>query len=142
VAAGEAFTREQHERLERARRGAESQTGMRFWLRVGELDTDPRLEAEHLLANLVETTREAAVLLLVAPGARRVEIMTTQAARRRISDQAAGLVVLTMTSALGVGDLIGAIVNAFRQLSDAAGRVPDGGPGQPVDGVLEAAPHY
>jgi hypothetical protein len=141
VAAGEAFTREQHDRLERARRDAESQTGMRCWLRVGELEIDPRLEAEHLLANLVETTREAAVLLLVAPGARRVEIMTTQAARRRISDQAAGLVVLTMTSSFAVGDLIGGIVNAFRQLSDAAGRAPDGVPGQLVDGVLEAAPH-
>jgi Domain of unknown function (DUF5130) len=126
VAVGEAFTREQHDRLERARRGAESETRIRFWLRVGELATDPHLEAEHLLANLVPSLREEAVLILVAPGARRVEIMTTHPARRRISDQAAGLVVLTMTSAFAVGDLVGGIVNAFRQLAAAAGR-PAGG---------------
>jgi uncharacterized membrane protein len=122
VAAGEAFTREQHERIERARRAAEAQTGIRFWLRVGDFDRDPRLEAEHLLTNLVDTPREPAVLILVAPGTRVVEIMTTHAAKRRITDQAAGLVVLTMTSAFGVGDLVGGLVNGLRQLADAAGR--------------------
>ena len=122
MAAGEAFTREQHERIERARRAAEGQTGIRFWLRVGEFDRDPRLEAEHLLTNLVDSTRDPAVLILVAPGTRVVEIMTTPAAKRRITDQAAGLVVLTMTSAFGVGDLVGGLVNALRQLADAAGR--------------------
>ena len=122
MAAGEAFTREQHERLERARRAAEAQTGVRFWLRVGELDGDPHLAAEQLLANLVDSPRDQGVLMLVAPGARRVEIMTTHTARRRITDQAAGLVVLTMTSSFSVGDLVGGIVNAFRQLADAAGK--------------------
>ncbi|HEX4018286.1 MAG TPA: DUF5130 family protein [Frankiaceae bacterium] len=122
MAAGEAFTREQHERIERARRAAEGQTGMRFWLRVGEFDRDPKLEAEHLLTNLIDGPRDSAVLILVAPGSRVVEIMTTHAAKRRITDQAAGLVVLTMTSSFGVGDLVGGLVNALRQLADAAGR--------------------
>jgi uncharacterized membrane protein len=134
VAAGEAFTREQHERIERARRAAEGQTGMRFWLRVGEFDRDPKLEAEHLLANLVENPRDAAVLILVAPGTRVVEIMTTHSAKRRITDQAAGLVVLTMTSAFGVGDLVGGLVNALRQLADAAGRRAQEG-SLAIDGV-------
>lgn len=122
VAAGEAFTREQHDRLEQARRSAEAQSAIRFWLRVGEIDADPRLEAERLLVNLVENPHDAGVLILVAPGARRVEIMTTPTARRRITDQAAGLVVLAMTSSFAVGDLVGGIVNAFRQLADAAGK--------------------
>ncbi|HEX4432307.1 MAG TPA: DUF5130 family protein [Frankiaceae bacterium] len=134
MAAGEAFTREQHERIERARRAAEGQTGMRFWLRVGEFDRDPKLEAEHLLANLVENPRDAAVLILVAPGTRVVEIMTTHSAKRRITDQAAGLVVLTMTSAFGVGDLVGGLVNALRQLADAAGRRAQEG-SLAIDGV-------
>jgi hypothetical protein len=122
VAAGEAFTREQHERIERARRGAQSQTGIRFWLRVGEVDGNFRLAAEHWLANLIDSPHDEAVLLVVAPGARRVDVMTTQFAKRRITDQAAGLAVLTMTSAFAVGDLIGGIVNGLRQLSDAAGQ--------------------
>jgi len=141
VAAGEAFTREQHERLERARRVAEAETGLRFWLRVGECDAGPRLDAEHLLANLVETPREAGVLILVAPGARRVEIMTTQSARRRITDQAAGLVVLTMTSSFAVGDLIGGIVSAFRQLADAAGRPADADTVVSEQAQLEGSAH-
>jgi hypothetical protein len=126
MAAGEAFTREQHDRIERARRSAESQSGLRFWVRVGEFENNPKLEAEHLLVNLVDSTREPAVLILVAPGSRRVEIKTTQSGRRRITDQAAGLAVLTMTSAFAVGDLVGGIVNALRQLADAAGRPPEG----------------
>jgi uncharacterized membrane protein YgcG len=134
VAAGEAFTREQHERLERARRAAEAQTGVRFWLRVGDFEGDARLEAEHLLANLVESTREPAVLILVAPGKRILEIMTTQAAKRRITDQAVGLVVLTMTSAFAVGDLVGGMVNGLRQLADAAGRAAASD--HAIDGVL------
>ena len=141
MAAGEAFTREQHERLERARRGAETETGIRFWLRVGELDTDPRLQAEHLLANLVQSPRDEAVLILVAPGARRVEIMSTHSARRRITDQAAGLVVLTMTSSFAVGDLIGGIVNAFRQLADAAGRPADSDTVVSERAALEGSAH-
>jgi hypothetical protein len=52
--------------------------------------------------------------------------MTTQTAGRRITDHAAGLVVLSMTSAFAVGDLVGGIVNGLRQLSDAAGRPPVG----------------
>ncbi len=137
--AGEAFTREQHDRLERARRGAESQSGMRFWLRVGEVERSLHLEAEHLLANLVESTREPAVLILVAPGSRQVEIMTTQAARRRLTDQAVGLVVLTMTSSFGVGDLVGGIVNGLRQLADSAGRPAEEPLGHPAVGVLESS---
>lgn len=121
MAAGEAFTREQHERIERSRRAAEAQTGLRFWVRVGDFDRDPRLEAEHLLANLTENTRDPGVLILVAPGVRIVEIMTTAAAKRRITDQAAGLAILTMTAAFGVGDLVGGLVNGLRQLADAAG---------------------
>ena len=62
------------------------------------------------------------MLILVARGARRVEIMTTHAGRRRITDHAAGLVVLTMTSSFSVGDLVGGLVNGFRQLADAAGK--------------------
>lgn len=124
MAAGdsEAFTSDQRERVERARRAAEEQTGVRFSIRVGGLDGDPRLEAERLLVNIADSPREPAVLILLAPGERRVEVMTSPGARRRVSDHAAGLAVLTMTSSFGVGDLVGGLVNGLRQLADAAGR--------------------
>ena len=47
--------------------------------------------------------------------------ITGSAAARRLPDRACALAVLAMTSRLGSGDLVGAIVNGLRQMSDAAG---------------------
>ena len=122
MARSEAFSAAQRERLERALAAAEEQTGLRFSLRVGPVESEPRLQAERLLAHIADSPRDAVVLLMVAPGERRVEVMTTPAARRRITDHAAGLAVLSMTSTFAVGDLVGGIVSGIRQLADAAGR--------------------
>lgn len=112
---------EQRERIEQARRQAEQATGMRFWVRIGPFSMDPRIETERLLTNLIDEPHEAGVLILLSPGERRLEIMTTAAAKRRLSDQSVGLAVLTMTSSFGVGDLVGGLLNGLRQLSDSAG---------------------
>lgn len=122
MARSEAFSAAQRERLERAVAAAEEQTGMRFSLRVGPVEPEPRLQAERLLAHIADSPRDAAVLVMVGPGERRVEVMTTPAARRRVTDHAAGLAVLSMTSTFAVGDLVGGIVSGIRQLADAAGR--------------------
>jgi uncharacterized membrane protein YgcG len=79
------------------------------------------MEAERLLTNLIEDPHDAGVLILVGPGERRLEIMTSAAAKRRLPDSAVGLAVLTMSSSFGVGDLVGGLVNGLRQLSDSAG---------------------
>jgi hypothetical protein len=121
VASGDGLNPEQRERIERARRSAEQSTGMRFWVRIGPFSGDPRLEAERLLTNLIEAPHDAGVLILLGPGERRLEVMTTAAAKRRLSDSAVGLAVLTMTSSFGVGDLVGGLLNGLRQLSDSAG---------------------
>jgi uncharacterized membrane protein YgcG len=68
-----------------------------------------------------------AVLLLVAPEARRLEIVTSPAAARRVPDHAARLAALAMTSSFGVGDIAGGITEGVRQLAQAAGAgEPDG----------------
>jgi hypothetical protein len=126
VAAGkgsedDGLTPEQRERIELARQGAEQSTGLRFWVRIGSFAMDPRIESERLLTNLIEEPHEAGVLILLGPGERRLEIMTTAAAKRRLPDPAVGLAVLTMTSSFGVGDLVGGLVNGLRQLADSAG---------------------
>jgi hypothetical protein len=121
VAAGEAFSPEQRARIDHAIASAESVTGLRFALRIGELDPEPRLEGERLLAHIAANPRDGVVLILVSPGDRRVEIVSTPAARRRLPDHAAGLAVLSMTSSFGVGDLVGGVVTGVRQLADAAG---------------------
>jgi hypothetical protein len=121
VAGGDGLTPDQRERIERARVGAEQATGMRFWVRIGPFGMEPRLEAERLLTNLIDDPHQAGVLILVGPGERRLEVLTTAAAKRRLPDSAVGLAVLTMTSSFGVGDLVGGLLNGLRQLSDSAG---------------------
>jgi hypothetical protein len=112
---------EQRERVEQARRQAEQTTGMRFWVRIGPFSMDPRIEAERLLTNLIDEPHVPGVLIMLGPGERRLEVMTTAAAKRRLSDSAVGLAVLTMTSSFGVGDLVGGLLNGLRQLADGAG---------------------
>lgn len=112
---------DQRERIERARQSAEESTGLRFWVRIGSFAGDSRIEAERLLTNLIDDPHEAGVLILVGPGERRLEVLTTAGARRRLPDPAVGLAILTMTSSFGVGDLVGGLVNGLRQMSDSAG---------------------
>jgi uncharacterized membrane protein len=130
VAGGDGLKPEQHERIERARKSAEEATGMRFWVRVGPFSMEPRLHAERLLTNLIDEPHEAGVLILLGPEERRVEVMTTAAAKRRLPDSAVGLAILTMTSSFGVGDLVGGLLNGLRQLSDSAGH------GEPATGSV------
>jgi uncharacterized membrane protein YgcG len=118
---GDGLSPDQRERIEHARRAAEETTGMRFWVRIGPFAMDPRIEAEHVLTNLIDNPHEAGVLILLGPEERRLEVMTTAAAKRRLPDSAVGLAVLTMTSSFGVGDLVGGLLNGLRQMADSAG---------------------
>ncbi len=126
--AGSAFTKEQHQRLERAAVAASGQTGIRFYLRVGPAEGDATAAAGRLLAGLARPEEEA-VLVFVAPAERVVEIVTTAAARRRLTDKACALAALSMTTSFAAGDLVGGIVNGVRMLADAAGRVHALAPG-------------
>lgn len=121
MAAGEAFTPEQTDRLERARLAAQNSSGIRFAVRVGPLDGDPELAAERLLGSLADLERDEAVLIAVSPGQRFVRVVTTPVAKKRVSDAAAGLATLAMTSSFALGDLVGGVITGLRQLADAAG---------------------
>ena len=60
-----------------------------------------------------------AVLVVVAPGQRRVEVVTGPEVRRRVPDRVSALSVLAMTSAFRGGDLTAGIVDAVRQIADS-----------------------
>ena len=75
--------------------------------------------AERLHAALADRADEA-VFLLVAPGQRRLEIVTGSSARRRVPDRACALAALSMTSSFGGGDLVGGVVQGLRMLADTA----------------------
>jgi Domain of unknown function (DUF5130) len=114
------FTFHELARLDEALTMSSRETGLRFTLYIGDLGSDTRATAEDLHARSGGDTANG-VLVALSPGQRVLEIVTGTAAARRLPDRACALAVLSMTSRLGSGDLVGAIVNGLRQMSDAAG---------------------
>jgi Domain of unknown function (DUF5130) len=125
VAAGDAFSRDQLLRIESARTTAEGQTGLRFPLYVGPVTGEPRAFGSGLLARLDHDDR-GVVLVVVSPGQRCVEVVTSAVARSRLSDKACALAALSMTTSFGVGDLVGGLVSGLRMLAEAC-ELPPGG---------------
>ena len=115
----------QQERIEHDLEKIRQQNGLDVSVLIGDLDLDDvsqfRSGAERLHAALGPRSAEA-VLLVVAPGQRRVEVVTGSAVRRRVPDRVCALAVLSMTTAFGGGDLGGGIVEGLRQIADSAGR--------------------
>ena len=104
------------QRIQAAIESCRSQNGLDVSVLVG------RSAAERLHAALGEDRSQSAVLVVVAPGQRRVEVVTGPKVRRRVPDRVCSLAVLSMTTAFSGGDLAGGIVDALRQFADAAGR--------------------
>lgn len=121
------LTVSQQERIEHAVAQCRAQNGLDVSVVVGDLDVADlgqfRAAAETVHEALGERAR-AAVLIVVAPGQRRVEVVTGPAARRRVPDRVAALAVLSMTSAFAGGDLAGGVVDGIRQIATAAGTAP------------------
>jgi len=116
----------QQERIEHALQTCRERNGLDVSVLIGDLDLPDldgfRAASERLHAALGDQRAHTAVLIVVAPGQRRVEVVTGPGVRRRVPDRVCALAVLSMTSAFGGGDLAGGIVDALRQVADAAGR--------------------
>jgi uncharacterized membrane protein YgcG len=125
VATGSGLDPRAQERIESAVDRAREENGLDLSVLVGDLELDDlsqfRAASERLHAALGDRSA-GAVLIVVAPGQRRVEVVTGPAARRRVPDRVSALAVLSMTTAFRGGDLVGGIVDAVRQIADAAGR--------------------
>lgn len=117
---GEPFTNEQQRDIERVIELANSDTGLLFSVYVGPVEGDIRDAAEAKHAQFGVRAGET-VLLVVAPGDRLLEIVTGEAAARRLSDRACALAALSMTTSFAGGDLTGGIVTGIRMLAEAAG---------------------
>ncbi|ABK53371.1 hypothetical protein Acel_1599 [Acidothermus cellulolyticus 11B] len=115
--------------IRQALAAAREETGLWFSAFIGPLGGDVRREARRLHAALGERA-EHAVLVVIEPEARAVEIVTGRAARRRLDDQAAALAAVSMATMLGGGDLVGALVQGLRMLAEAAARPPVPGQAQ------------
>lgn len=141
MAAGEGLAPGQQERIATAVDRARGLNGLDVSVLVGDLelaaDGDFRAAAERLHAALGERSATA-VLIVVAPGQRRVEVVTGPGVRRRVPDRVAALAVLSMTTAFAGGDIAGGVVDAIRQITAAAGRRPAL---PPADHAAELAGH-
>lgn len=118
VAAGDGFSASARQRIERAIAEAEAVGGVSFTVNVGSADGDTRVHAQKLLAGAHAYGPH--VVVFVSPGQRRTEVVTNAAARSLITDEAAALAVLSMTTSFSVGDLTGGIVTGVRMLGEAA----------------------
>jgi uncharacterized membrane protein YgcG len=134
----------QQERIEHAVSQCRAHNGLDVSVVVGDLIlTDLsgfRAAAERVHAALGERAHSA-VLVLVAPGQRRVEIVTGPAARRRVPDRVAALAVLSMTTAFAGGDLAGGVIDGLRQMAEAAGKRAAIAAPPSAHGALVAAHH-
>jgi hypothetical protein len=114
------FSPRQLSRLDEALTLSSRETQLEFSVWVGALDEPTREHAERLHAGLPRPAE--GVLLAVSPGQRVLHIVTGEQSARRLPDRACALAALSMRASLSVGDLIGALVNGLRMLSDQAGR--------------------
>ena len=102
---------------------AEEATGLQICVYIGPGEDDTRAHAEGLLVQAGLQTRPA-ILVLVEPVRRRVEVVTAPEARARVDDATSELAVATMTRQFARGDLAGGIVAAVDLLAAAAGSAP------------------
>ncbi|MCA1843974.1 MAG: DUF5130 domain-containing protein, partial [Actinobacteria bacterium] len=121
--------RRQRWRVHEAVHEAEWLTGLQICVYLGPThEADPRGHAEAMFEASGLHTRPA-VLLLVAPDQRRVEVVTAPATRDRLDDAACAAAVVEMTGHFARGDLTGGLVAGIGRLAAAAGpgRRPPGG---------------
>ncbi len=114
------FTTRQLLRLDEALRIADQQTGLTFSVFIGELEVPTRASAEKLHKQIANAER--AVLIAVSPNQRRLEIVTGNEVRKRISDRDAKLAGLSMAATFAGGDLAGGVLAGIDQLASHAGR--------------------
>jgi Domain of unknown function (DUF5130) len=129
------FTPRQLSRLDEALTLSSRESQLEFSVYVGELEEPTRQHVERLHAGLPRP--DEGVLLAVSPGQRVLHIVTGEHSSRRLPDRACALAALSMRASLSVGDLVGALVNGLRMLSDRAGRPNERAAGTPL-----APPHH
>ncbi len=125
------LTQLQRHRVARAVDEAEWYTGLQVCVLLGaQGEGDSRRRAEELFVAAGLDSRPA-VLILVAPDQRRVEVVTAPELRPRVPDEAAAEAVAEMTRLLALDQPAAALVAGVRSISAAAG------PGRPPEGEKE-----
>ena len=114
------LTRGQRRRVLRSVKHAERATGAQFCVYLGPTSDDPRAHAQAMFEDAGLLTRPA-ILLLVSPERRHVEVVTSPETRDRVSDVTCAEVVAEMTGFFGRSDIAGGIVAGIQRLQNAVG---------------------
>jgi uncharacterized membrane protein YgcG len=120
VAGKTKLSKKAHGQVAAAVHAAEQETGLQFCVYLGPTETDARAHAEKMFVDADLHTRPA-VLLLVAPPERRVEIVTAPSVRERISDQACQTAIEAMTADFRAGDFASGLSTGIAHLAAIAG---------------------
>jgi uncharacterized membrane protein YgcG len=122
VVAGDPVTVSEAERvrIHDAVEGAESKTGLEFCVYLGPADEDTRGQAEAMFveAGLLE---RPAVLLLVAPDQRKIEIVTAPDARERLTDDECAASIAEMAPYFARDEYVEGLEVGLRALADRTG---------------------
>ena len=119
---GDRLTERERAAIQRAAERAGASTGLTFSVCFADAPGDVRAHARSLHAGLDDSSR--AVLVFVDPGARALEIVTGNEARRQIDARGATLASLAMTSKFSIGDLAGGVVDGLQMLGESGRRPP------------------
>jgi uncharacterized membrane protein YgcG len=119
VPAGDAFSAGQVQAIERAIEQAHAESGLRFSVFVGAPEGELREQGRRLLGAL-GADADRAVVVVVDPAQRRLDILTGSTAARFLDDRATALGAMSMTSSFTAGDLAGGIVAGLHTLSEHA----------------------
>ena len=117
--AGEAFSGGQVHAIERAIEQAHAESGLHYSVFVGSPEGDLRDQGRRLLGALGSSSDDA-VIVVIDPAQRRLEILTGASAARYLDDRATALGAMSMTSSFTAGDLAGGIVAGLHTLSEHA----------------------
>lgn len=126
VAGKRVVGRKQRKAVDEAVRAAEEKTGLQFCVYLGTAPGDAREHAENLFVQAGLHERPA-VLLLVAPDLRRVEVVTAEPVRDRLTDEACARAIDDMTPLFAEGRFVDGLVRGVAKLAEEAGP-PSGGP--------------
>jgi uncharacterized membrane protein YgcG len=138
VAGKARLSKKAHAQVAAAVDAAEETTGLQFCVYLGPTEDDARAHAERIFVDAGLHSRPA-VLLLVAPPERRVEIVTAPEVRDRVSDQACQAAIEAMTVDFKAGDFAGGISTGIAHLAAVAGpgSAPDSDDGELPDIIEE-----
>jgi uncharacterized membrane protein YgcG len=106
--------------IDDAVRDAETKTGLQFCVYLGPGGEDARTLAERAFVEAGLHERPA-VLLLVAPDAHRVEVVTAPDARERLTDEECEAAIAEMTPYFGRNDFVAGLVVGLGELAERTG---------------------